>query len=251
MAFDHYVVRDRFFYTSNGFLALSVDGQLRPRQSSAELKTHFLSLLADGTGDDRNNCDHWYEAQLRHYGLDVPKAREATSKDRLREAVLGAGQDGLAVPAHILALEQEMMAEWEEAKNKKGKAPESRAAVNDEEATEPQAEEDTGLIIFPTTPAARPQGEGLPRRRSEGQVAQNRGRHRSRLIGADRHPAGEVARAPSPGPPQWFPPPSGELFPNTGIVATDFEPRTAWLAPCWSGDTNSFSDSEIERRGGY
>ncbi|KAF6839081.1 hypothetical protein CPLU01_02095 [Colletotrichum plurivorum] len=252
MSFRHWVTRDRFIYNVDGFMAVPFDGELRPRQSDADLRAHFRSLLTDSTGvGDREHGKHWYEAQLRHYGLEVPKF-EADSKYRLMEAVMRTGKGGLTVPAHIATMEQEMKAEWDAKEEKMKKAREDAAADDERKAKKARAEDeaDTGLITWTRRPATNP-SEGLPGPSTKEQIAANRGRHRSRFIGSYL-PATEVVCAPSPDRLSLGDPPTGELFPKSGIVATDFAPHTPWRPPpCWSGDTNSFSfsDSELQRRG--
>ncbi|EKV12510.1 hypothetical protein PDIG_44340 [Penicillium digitatum PHI26] len=89
------------------FYVTSSCGHVHPRATYSELDTIFSAPL----GDRRNRADHqdhWYEAQLLHFGLPPTKGK-ATAKMRLMDAF----QDGiLEVPAEILQMEATLARNW-------------------------------------------------------------------------------------------------------------------------------------------
>ncbi|PGH33803.1 hypothetical protein GX50_03372 [[Emmonsia] crescens] len=68
---------------------------------------------------------HWYEAQLRFYGLDVSKTK-FVAKMRLFDAVRSGG---LVVPAHIKEIEGKMEKEWKTEGRKQSQAKKKEADI--------------------------------------------------------------------------------------------------------------------------
>ncbi|CAG8909517.1 unnamed protein product [Penicillium egyptiacum] len=94
-------------FDGDTFYVTSSCGHVHPRATYFELDDIFSTPL----GDRRNGADHedhWYEAQLLHFGLPPTKSK-ATAKMRLMDAF----QDGtLDVPEEILEMEHKLTRNW-------------------------------------------------------------------------------------------------------------------------------------------
>jgi len=96
------VTRDGFAF-SNGVFFADASGQNRhPRASLAELRAQLLP------GNRIDHPAHWFEAQLIHYDL-APCKNKATARTSLLSAVISGT---LAVPVHLVRLENELRNEW-------------------------------------------------------------------------------------------------------------------------------------------
>src|SRR5579871_1251227 len=95
------------FYFAVDSLYVEASGHNRHRRATiTELNSLFHPDNAANAPKDP--VGHWYEAQLRHYGLP-PSKKKAVAKSRLLDAV---NKGNLVVPAHIQKLESEMKKEW-------------------------------------------------------------------------------------------------------------------------------------------
>ncbi|KAJ5196270.1 hypothetical protein N7449_006749 [Penicillium cf. viridicatum] len=82
-------------------------GEVHPRATYSELDEIFTTPIGDRTNIP-DYQDHWYEAQLLHFGL-APTKRKATAKMRLMDAF----QDGaLEIPMEILRIEATLRRNW-------------------------------------------------------------------------------------------------------------------------------------------
>jgi hypothetical protein len=73
------------------------------RATPAELKDHFSK------GSDKDHLAHWFEAQLRHYGLPPSKTKTVA-----RMHLLDSFNAGMlaAVPAEVNKLEGRLKKDW-------------------------------------------------------------------------------------------------------------------------------------------
>ncbi|OJD11327.1 hypothetical protein AJ78_07879 [Emergomyces pasteurianus Ep9510] len=95
-----------YTYTNNT-LFISVSGNNQHRRAAIpELNELFSHAPSSNAAKDPPA--HWYEAQLRFYGLDVSKTK-SVAKMRLFDAVRSGG---LVVPGHIKDIEAKMEKEW-------------------------------------------------------------------------------------------------------------------------------------------
>lgn len=101
------VYHGQWSFDVDTFYVTSSCGHVHPRATYSELDDIFSAPL----GDKRNRADHqdhWYEAQLLHFGLP-PTRSKATAKMRLMDAF----QDGtLDVPQEILKMETTLARNW-------------------------------------------------------------------------------------------------------------------------------------------
>ncbi|CAG8036124.1 unnamed protein product [Penicillium nalgiovense] len=101
------VYHGQWSFDGDIFYVTSSSGHIHPRATYSELDDIFSTPL----GDRRNRADyqdHWYEAQLLHFGLPPTKSK-ATAKMRLMDAF----QDGtLDVPEQILEMEHKLTRTW-------------------------------------------------------------------------------------------------------------------------------------------
>ncbi|OQE88356.1 hypothetical protein PENNAL_c0017G01039 [Penicillium nalgiovense] len=101
------VYHGQWSFDGDTFYVTSSSGHVHPRATYSELDDIFSTPL----GDRRNRADyqdHWYEAQLLHFGLPPTKSK-ATAKMRLMDAF----QDGtLDVPEQILEMEHKLTRTW-------------------------------------------------------------------------------------------------------------------------------------------
>ncbi|CDM35309.1 hypothetical protein DTO013E5_6738 [Penicillium roqueforti] len=92
--------KDTFCVTSSG-------GHVHPRATYSELDDIFCAPLGD-IRDRADHQDHWYEAQLLHFGLP-PTRSKAAAKMRLMDAFQ---DETLDVPEQILRIEQSLSKKW-------------------------------------------------------------------------------------------------------------------------------------------
>ncbi|TID15726.1 hypothetical protein E6O75_ATG08054 [Venturia nashicola] len=97
--------KDEFSYSIDSFF-VEASGHNHRRATESELEAIFHPKKSAETPKDP--VGHWYEAQLRHYGL-APSKNKAVAKTRLLDAV-NAGN--LAVPRDIKAVETQLAKEW-------------------------------------------------------------------------------------------------------------------------------------------
>jgi hypothetical protein len=101
------VYHGQWSFDGDTFYITSSSGHVHRRATYYELDDLFSTPL----GDRRNRTDyqdHWYEAQLLHFGLPPTKSK-ATAKMRLMDAF----QDGtLDVPEEILEMEHKLRGTW-------------------------------------------------------------------------------------------------------------------------------------------
>ncbi|OQE14017.1 hypothetical protein PENFLA_c041G06745 [Penicillium flavigenum] len=101
------VYHGQWSFDGDTFYVTSSSGHDHRRATYYELDDIFSTPL----GDRRNRADyqdHWYEAQLLHFGLPPTKSK-ATAKMRLMDAF----QDGtLDVPEEILEMEHKLTRTW-------------------------------------------------------------------------------------------------------------------------------------------
>ncbi|KAJ5603703.1 hypothetical protein N7537_006659 [Penicillium hordei] len=82
-------------------------GETHPRATYAELEDIFIAPIGYRTNIP-DYQDHWYEAQILHYGL-APTKNKAVAKMRLMDAF----QDGtLEIPMEILRIEATLRKNW-------------------------------------------------------------------------------------------------------------------------------------------
>ncbi|KFH43320.1 hypothetical protein ACRE_059170 [Hapsidospora chrysogenum ATCC 11550] len=119
------VASDGFSFANGELFAEASGHNLHRRATPAELKEHFSK------GSDKDHPAHWFEAQLRHYGLP-PSKTKAVARMRLLDAF----NEGklAAVPAEIHKLEARLKKDWlkndREAKKMRKHAGVSTTAVN-------------------------------------------------------------------------------------------------------------------------
>ncbi|RDI76426.1 hypothetical protein Vi05172_g13591 [Venturia inaequalis] len=113
--------KDEFSYSIDSFF-VEASGHNHRRATASELEAIFHPKKSSETVKDP--VGHWYEAQLRHYGL-APSKNKAVAKTRLLDAV-NAGK--LEVPKDIKAVESQLAKEWAK------KHREARAAIKKAES---------------------------------------------------------------------------------------------------------------------
>ncbi|KGO72456.1 hypothetical protein PITC_076330 [Penicillium italicum] len=101
------VYHGQWSFDRETFYVTSSCGHIHPRATYSELDDIFTAPL----GDMRNRADHqdhWYEAQLLHFGLP-PTRSKATAKMRLMDAFQ---DETLEVPVEILKIETTLARKW-------------------------------------------------------------------------------------------------------------------------------------------
>ena len=118
MSFAAPVSKDGFHY--NGDLWVEVGGGLHrhKRASTAELinllRPDKKSKTANKSPANGDNVGHWWEAQLKHYGL-LPSKTKAVAKVRLLDAL---NAKSLHIPKNILKIEDNLRKEFNTAERK-------------------------------------------------------------------------------------------------------------------------------------
>lgn len=97
--------KDEFSFSIDSFF-VEASGHNHRRATASELEAIFHPKKSAETVKDP--VGHWYEAQLRHYGLP-PSKNKAVAKTRLLDAV---NSGKLAVPQDIKAVETQLAKEW-------------------------------------------------------------------------------------------------------------------------------------------
>ncbi|KKZ63201.1 hypothetical protein EMCG_02406 [[Emmonsia] crescens] len=112
-----------YTYTNNTLFISSSGNNQHRRATLPELNDLFNSTSSSNTVKDPPA--HWYEAQLRFYGLDVSKTK-SVAKMRLFDAVRSGG---LVVPDHIKEIEGKMEKEWKTEVRKQSQAKKKEAGI--------------------------------------------------------------------------------------------------------------------------
>jgi hypothetical protein len=105
MTHIHPVTKDDFFYSIDS-LFVEASGHIHRRATPSELQLLFHPRKS--SEQTKDPVGHWYEAQLRHYGLP-PSKNKAVAKTRLLDAV---NTGKLAVPKDVQAIESQLAKEW-------------------------------------------------------------------------------------------------------------------------------------------
>ncbi|KAI0874921.1 hypothetical protein GGS24DRAFT_457308 [Hypoxylon argillaceum] len=90
------------FAYSGDFYAETSGGKWHPCASVKDIAAHFKS------GSEKDQPDHWFEAQLRHYGLQHSEIR-SVARMSLFDAILFGK---LEVPQHIERIRESLKYEW-------------------------------------------------------------------------------------------------------------------------------------------
>ncbi|KAF2665483.1 hypothetical protein BT63DRAFT_459061 [Microthyrium microscopicum] len=104
------VFEDDYSYDENGFCIQAKNKSCWPRANEEELEA--LLKPKDPKQIEEDPVTHWWEAQLRHYGLPVDsESIKAPAKTRILEAL---DEKTLAVPYHIRGIEARLKKRWEQ-----------------------------------------------------------------------------------------------------------------------------------------
>lgn len=116
------VTADGFSFVNNEFFAEASNHNLHRRASPADVKAHFSK-----GGSDKDHPAHWFEAQLKHYGLPMSKTK-SVARMRLLDAC---NANKLVVPPELVKLEGRLKKEWakNDRESKKKKAKDGTSAV--------------------------------------------------------------------------------------------------------------------------
>ncbi|KAJ5850091.1 hypothetical protein N7455_009947 [Penicillium solitum] len=101
------VYHGQWAFNGHKLYVTTSSGDVHPRATDTELDVIFTAPIGHKTNVP-DYQDHWYEAQLLHYGL-APTKSKAAAKMRLMDAF----QDGtLEIPMEILQLEAALRKNW-------------------------------------------------------------------------------------------------------------------------------------------
>ncbi|CAI7655573.1 unnamed protein product [Penicillium discolor] len=101
------VYHGQWAFNGHKLYVTTSSGDVHPRATDTELDVIFTAPIGHKTNVP-DYQDHWYEAQLLHYGL-APTKSKAAAKMRLMDAF----QDGtLEIPMQILQLEAALRKNW-------------------------------------------------------------------------------------------------------------------------------------------
>ncbi|KAJ5417892.1 uncharacterized protein N7487_001442 [Penicillium crustosum] len=101
------VYHGQWAFNGRKFYVTTSSGEVHPRATDTELDVLFTAPIGHQTNVP-DYQDHWYEAQLLHFGL-APTKSKAAAKMRLMDAF----QDGtLEIPMEILRIEADLRKNW-------------------------------------------------------------------------------------------------------------------------------------------
>jgi len=103
MALTQPATNGEFSFAGDSLFAHASGNNLHRRATVPELQAHF-----NAAEDSQDRPAHWYEAQLKHYGLPSSRVK-GTAKMRLYDAVK---RGCLTVPAQLKALETDLKKQW-------------------------------------------------------------------------------------------------------------------------------------------